>query len=149
MYEQVESYYEQAREKHCSQISSAARYLGVKCWDAMDADRAVMKGEVDTRGALVVEKYLDDVKERFGSRLKLMCRADCLPVMSRVAWELEIHARHGRCPLCSTGAIEDVKHVLLHCPAHQLHRSRMMDHVEAVYATFNDGNGLGEAEEET
>ena len=75
MYEQVEEYYEQERERQCATMPSVARYLGVKCWDRMGSDRAVMKGEVGMRGALVVERYLDDVQERLGSRLKVMCRA--------------------------------------------------------------------------
>ena len=48
--------------------------MKVKCWDKMDADRAVLAGEVNIRGSMVMEKYLDDVKERLGSHLKLMCR---------------------------------------------------------------------------
>ena len=55
-----------------------------------------MKGEVGQRGSLVVERYLDDVKE-MGSRLKLMCRAGCLPVLSRVAWELDLNAVSALC----------------------------------------------------
>jgi hypothetical protein len=72
MYEQVEEYYEQERGGQYATMPSVARYLGMKCWDRMSSDRAVMKG-----GALVVERYLDDVQERLGSRLKVMCRAVC------------------------------------------------------------------------
>ena len=79
--------------------------MGMKCWDRMSSDRAVMKGEVGMRGALVVERYLDDVQERLGRRLKVMCRAGCLPVMSRVAWELDLSRRHGKCPLCYSGEV--------------------------------------------
>ena len=66
VYEQVEEYYEQERERQCATMPSVARYLGMKCWDRMSSDRAVMKGEVGMRGALVVERYLDDVQERLG-----------------------------------------------------------------------------------
>ena len=121
----------------------------MKCWDRMSSDRAVMKGEVGMRGALVVERYLDDVQERLGSRLKVMCRAGCLPVMSRVAWELDLSRRHGKCPLCDSGEVEDVEHILLHCPAHQHHRSKMMASAAAVYATANNGAELGDSGEET
>ena len=115
----------------------------------MDADRAEMRGEVGQRGSLVVERYLDDVKERLGSRLKLMCRAGCLPVLSRVAWELDLREHNGKCPLCDSGEAEDVEHVLLRCPAHQHHRAKMMDAASSVYATSNDGDELGEASKET
>ena len=149
VYEQVEEYYEQERERQCATMPSVARYLGVKCWDRMGSDRAVMKGEVGMRGALVVERYLDDVQERLGSRLKVMCRAGCLPVMSRVAWELDLSRRHGKCPLCDSGEVEDVEHILLHCPAHQHHRSKMMASVAAVYATANNGAEFVDSGEET
>ena len=45
-----------------------------------------------------------------GSRLKLMCRAGCLPVMRRVAWELDLNANYGTCPLCATNTAEDITH---------------------------------------
>ena len=112
-----------------------------KCWDKMDADRAEMKGEVGQRGSLVVERYLDDVKKRLGSRLKLLCRAGCLPVLGRVAWELDLSEHHDE--------VEDVEHVLLRCPAHQHHRAKMMDAAGAVYAVAHEGEELEEASAET
>ena len=117
--------------------------------DKMDADRAEMKGEVGQRGSLVVERYLDDVKERLGSRLKLLCRAGCLPVLGRVAWELDLSEHHGKCVLCDSGEVEDVEHVLLRCPAHQHHRTKMMDAAGAVYAVAHEGEELEEASAET
>jgi hypothetical protein len=71
-----------------------------------------------------------------------------LPVMGRVVWELGLNASHGECPLCDTGVNENVTHVLLHCPAHQRHRSKMVEIVNAVYATANDGAALDERSEE-
>ena len=149
VYEQVEEHYERERELHCSTLLSASRYMAVKCWDKMDADRAEMKGEVGQRGSLVVERYLDDVKERLGSRLKLLCRAGCLPVLGRVAWELDLSEHHGKCVLCDSGEVEDVEHVLLRCPAHQHHRTKMMDAAGAVYAVAHEGEELEEASTET
>ena len=42
-----------------------ARYMQVKCWEEMDAECAVMTGDVGVRDSTVVERYLDDVRERF------------------------------------------------------------------------------------
>ena len=148
VYEQVEEHYEQVREQHCAPLASAARYMRVKCWEEMDTDRAVMTGEVGMRGSLVVERYLDDVRERLGCRLKLMCRAGCLPVMSRVAWELDLNATYGTCPLCATNTAEDITHVLLHCPAHQRQRAKMMDIADRVLAVAKGGLTLSEQSEE-
>jgi hypothetical protein len=77
-----------------------------------------------------------------------MCRAGCLPVMSRVVWELGLSPRHGRCPLCTTGEAESIEHMMLRCPAHHTHRSKMMTHVGAVYST-HAGVELETACEET
>ena len=66
----VEEYYEQERERQCATMPSVARYLGMKCSDRMSSDRAVMKGEVGMRGVLVVERYLDDVQGRQGSKVE-------------------------------------------------------------------------------
>jgi hypothetical protein len=63
--------------------------------------------------------------------------------MSRVAWELDLSRRYGKCPLCDSDEVEDVEHILLHCPAHQHHRSKMMASAAAVYATANNGAELG------
>ena len=50
----------------------------------VEEEFARSSGEIGRRGALVPEPYLDDRKEPVGRRLKLMCRAGCLPVMKRV-----------------------------------------------------------------
>ena len=149
VYERVEEHYERARQQDCASMTSVTRYRHVKCWEKMDVDRAVMTGEVSIRGSMVVERYLDDVKDRLGSRLKLMCRAGCVPVMSRVVWELGLAAHHGRCPLCNTGETESIDHMLMRCPVHQAHRSKMMAHVGAVYATFNDDAEFDASSEES
>ena len=60
----------------------ASRYVRSKRWDKVEEEFARSSGEIGRRGALVPEPYLDDRKEPVGRRLKLMCRAGCLPVMT-------------------------------------------------------------------
>ena len=134
VYLQVEEHFEQERDKRSRGLVSLARYNSIKHWGPMDTDRAQFVGEVGRHGALVVERYLDDVKDGLGRQLKLMCRADCLPVLSRVTWELGISVFNAKCMMCNTGHTEDVKHLLLQCPAYQRQRERMMETAERAFA---------------
>ena len=143
VYNAVEGSHEAAREQECETMVSMERYIHVKDWSRTSKDRAEYSGEIGRLGALVVERYLDDVKDRFGSRLKLMCRAGCLPTIARVAWELGINNSSTGCVLCDTGREEDIPHIMLHCPAHQIHRTRMMDTVSVAYKRGNEGAQFG------
>ena len=143
VYNAVEGSHEAAREQECETMVSMERYIHVKDWSRTSKDRAEYSGEIGRLGALVVERYLDDVKDRFGSRLKLMCRAGCLPTIARVAWELGINNSSTGCVLCDTGREEDIPHIMLHCPAHQMHRTRMMDTVSVAYKRGNEGAQFG------
>jgi hypothetical protein len=87
-YWHVEEHFERQREQRSERLSTLTRYGKVKHWGPMDKNRAQFTGEIAIRCALVVERYLDDVKERIGRQLKLLCRAECLPVLSRVVWDL-------------------------------------------------------------
>ena len=83
-------------------------------------------------GHLVPERYLDDRKDLKGTRLKLLCRVGCLPVMHRVGrevspkWPKETRT----CLACNGGRIEDVKHFILDCPLYDSHRTRMLNEVD-------------------
>jgi hypothetical protein len=108
----------------------------------MDKDRAQFTGEIDKRGALV-----DDVKERLGKQLKLFCRAECLPVLSRVVWELGLPADHGTCMMCESKQIETVEHLLFSCSAYQKHRDILERKAEAAYSLGNNGASLTDTSE--
>ncbi len=105
----------------------AARYARCKNWDKVKEDYACFKGGIGRRGALVPEPYLDDRDEPVGRRLKLMCRAGCLPTLKRVAREAELPAAHGTCKMCVSGRIEDIAHVVLDCPAYATHSAKMLE----------------------
>ena len=64
-----------------------------------------------------------------GTRLKMLCRMGCLPVVDRVGREVK-EAR--TCLVCNRSQLEDVKHLLLECPAYAGHRARMVDGVRRM-----------------
>ena len=86
-------------------------------------------------GFLVPESYLDDRKEMKGTRLKLLCRLNCLPLMDRIGrkvvpqWPKEDRL----CYMCNLRAIEDVKHFLVDCPAYNARRNKLFTHIATAY----------------
>lgn len=108
----------------------AARFVRLKYWGRVGKNFACFTGEIGRRGALVPEPYLDDRNEPIGRRLKLMCRAGCLPVLKRVARETGLHAVHGTCKMCNSGNIEDIEHFIIDCEAYSQQRAKMLKSVE-------------------
>jgi hypothetical protein len=144
VYDRVEAHYEEERGSEVALLPSLSRYVKVKSWKRMDDDRAEFKGEIGQLGALVVERYLDEVRDRLGGRLKLLCRAGCLPVMARVAWELGVNREQGQCLMCRQGE-EDIEHVLLTCQAYSQHREKLFTSVGRSYSRGNSGANILEA----
>ena len=60
------------------------RYQRVKNWAEVNEETAVFSGEIGRLAARVFEKYLDDRSDGEGRRLKMWCRAGCLPVMEKI-----------------------------------------------------------------
>ena len=108
----------------------AARFVRCKFWGKVGEDFACFTGEIGRRGALVPEPYLDDRDEPIGRRLKLMCRAGCLPILKRVAREAKLPAAHGTCKMCNSGSIEDMEHLVMDCDAYSQQRSKMLESVD-------------------
>ena len=52
-----------------------AGLLQAKSMGLVDASRAVFTGKIGKLGALVIERYVDDVRDRLGCKLKILCRA--------------------------------------------------------------------------
>ena len=105
VYKSVESRETEATIERLSKLTSgyAARYLRCKFWGIIDEDVAYSVGDIGRRGALTPEPYLNDRREPVGRRLKLMCRAGCLPILKRVVREADLPACYGVCKLCSRG----------------------------------------------
>lgn len=126
VYRQVEEWQEVARRARMRGLQSMERYFPLKCWAEVRVERAQYKGEIGRKGALVMERYLDDTAETAGTKLKLLCRMGCLPVMQYIAQERGWHSSWARCLMCESGKAESISHVLLECRAYEKHRDRML-----------------------
>ena len=149
VYDKVEECHEGRRGQELAGMRSMARYEMTKNWERVDEDSAVYSGEVGRLGALVCEEYLDDVREREATSLKLQCRAGCLPVMSRVMKEVDMPVEWGVCLMCDNGMVETIDHLLMECSAYKSQRVRLMQKVsEALLMATGGEDGLEELEKE-
>ena len=147
VYDRVEAHFEGERDTKAATLTSLSRYVKLKSWERVESSRAEFVGEVGQHGALAVERYLDEVRDRLGCRLKLLCRAGCLPVMARVAWELGVSHEQGRCMLCRQGQ-EDINHIFLSCQAYSQHREKLLSAVRISYSRGNSGADILAADDE-
>lgn len=133
--EVVERHEDRLRKERAKTLTSvaSARYQEVKGWARVTKDEAKFTGEIGRMGALVHEAYLDDHRESVGRKLKMCCRAGCLPVLDRVGrmdgWAPQLR----KCLLCDTGEVETVQHLILSCPAHRRHRDTMLEGVGRAF----------------
>jgi len=128
----VEAHFELERRREVECLPSLQSYANIK------ASRDVFSGEIGKLGALVTERYFDDMRDKLGCKLKILCRAGCLPIMGRVAWDLNLGPENGRCMMCGSGETEDILHVFLSCQAYSKHRVNLF---RAVTSSFARGNG--------
>ena len=106
------------------------RYQRVRSWGRVSEEAAVFNGEVGRLGAHVFERYLDDRSDGEGRRLKLWCRAGCLPVMEKIGTALDWPAPLNNCLMCVTGEPESTQHLLAECPAYQRQRVNMLEKLD-------------------
>ena len=149
VYVVVEECFEGRREEELAMMESIGRYERTKSWERVDEESAVYSGEVGMLGAQVCEEYLDDVRERGATNLKLQCRAGCLPVMTRVMKVVGVPVEWGVCLMCDSGRAENIDHILLDCSAYKNQRKRLMHKVtEAVSAASRGEIGIEDMERE-
>ena len=121
--------------------SSTHTYSLVKEWGVNPSAYAFSVGEVGKLGQHVPERYLDDRDDLKGTRLKMLSRMGCLPLMDRVGreqrpvWPRETRA----CLACTMGELEDVAHFVLRCPAYALQRHRMLTTIDSAVASVAVG----------
>ena len=129
VYEAVESFETIATSDRLSKLksSAAARFLRSKNWGKLSKEYATSKSEAGRRGALVIERYLDDRLEPVGRRLKLLCRAACLPLLKRIAREEKLPQTAGTCKMCCEGVIEDLEHFIFSCVAYTKSRAKLFE----------------------
>ena len=80
------------------------------------------------------ERYLDDRRNLKGTRLKLLCRLGCLPVMLRIGREVKPRwPRESRlCLACDGGEVESVSHFVMSCPLYTNKRLALIRKVRGV-----------------
>ena len=127
VYEKVDEASDRIRAQRLEAMESASDYVMIKSWEANIAEYSVMSGEEGKLGQYVPESYLDDRNNLKGTRLKLLCRTNSLPVMNRVGREVRPPwpKAHRLCLMCDHQAVEDVPHFVMDCPAYARHRDRL------------------------
>jgi hypothetical protein len=123
-------------DRHARMLTtpSSTEYRLTRAWGPTPAKYAFSIGEVDRPGQHTPQAYLDDRKNLKGTRIKLLCRLGCLPVMDRVGreaiprWPKEART----CPMCRQVVVEDVAHFVSECPSYTTHRTRMECQVARV-----------------
>jgi hypothetical protein len=107
---------------------STTAYIGLKEWGPNPTNYSFSVGESGKLGQHVPERYLDDRRNLKGTRLKMLCRLGCLPVMNRVAREAKPPwpREYGTCAACCTGKIEDVHHFVMECPRYAVKRAALL-----------------------
>jgi hypothetical protein len=113
---------------------STRLYDSVKDWGHNTKAYSFSQGEEGKLGQLVPERYLDDRDDLKGTRLKMLSRMGCLPLMDRVAreqrpaWPKESRV----CLACSQGEVEDISHFVLGCPAYSRQRTRLLANLGTI-----------------
>lgn len=123
---------------------SAASYTNLKEWGPNPVNYSFSAGESGKLGQHVPERYLDDRRNLKGTRLKMLCRLGCLPLMNRVGREAKPPwpREYRTCAACCTGKIEDVHHFVMECPRYAAKREALLR--QAVRElTGSNGNVTG------
>ena len=131
---------------------SADMYNNVKDWGRNPKEYSFSTGEVNKLGQHVPERYLDDRGNLKGTRLKMLCRLGCLPVMVRVGretnppWPREFRT----CATCNSGTIEDIHHFVMECPKYEAKRTALLRQVvRELVKSDGDVNAVGFARMDT
>jgi hypothetical protein len=127
VYDAIEDVSDTRLHTRLQAMPSASEYRQTKAWERTPAVYAFSTGEVGRRGRLTPERYLDDRRCLKGTRLKLLCRLGCLPVMDRVGrearppWPKDFRG----CMMCQKDKVESVAHFVSECPAYAHQRGRL------------------------
>lgn len=131
------------RSERMERMGSTSTYSLVKDWGMNPEAYSFSSGEAGRLGQHVPERYLDDRRNLKGTRLKLLCRVNCLPVMKRVgrecvpAWPKENRV----CFSCDIGQVEDVHHFVMECPTYAHKRDKLVQRVSTILAQSSAGLG--------
>ena len=134
VYQAVEAVSDANRAARMEGMPSVQVYNGIKEWGINTKAYSFSAGEEGRLGRLVPERYLDDRTYLKGTRLKLLCRLSCLPVMDRVGREVRPKwPKHNRvCFACGSGTVEDVHHFIMDCPCYAAKRADLIARVGLI-----------------
>ena len=106
----------------------------MKEWRANLEAYSFSSGEVGRLGQHVPERYLDDCTNLKGTRLKMLSRLGCLPVMNRVGRETRPPwpREYRTCAVCGSAKIEDVQHFVMECPRYEVKRISLLRQVAYI-----------------
>ena len=115
---------------------SALTYTVIKEWRENPKNYSFSAGEIGRLGQHVPERYLDDRSNLKGTRLKMLCRLGCLPLVDRVGREASPPwpREYRTCPACCNGCVEDIHHFVMECPKYELRRTALLQQVVRVLA---------------
>ena len=112
--------------------------MHIKSWGLNPEPISFSTGECDRIGQHVPERYLDDRKCLKGTRLKLLCRLNCLPLMDRVGrevkprWPKENRICFACLSLKEKAVVEDVHHFIMECSSYSDKRERLLCSVRSI-----------------
>ena len=130
----------QSRQERMSGMTSAVAYNPIKCWDTNPEMYSFSSGEVGRIGQHVPEIYLDDRTRLKGTRLKLLCRLGCLPVMDRIGREvIPRWPKYSR--ICFGFREGQITHFLMTCPVYAKQRGKLFSRVTEILANSNSNAG--------
>ena len=130
----VETASETDRVARMEGMPSVQGYNRIKDWGTNTKEYSFSIGEEGRLGRLVPERYLDDRVCLKGTRLKMLCRLNCLPVMDRVGREVRPKwPKQSRvCFACGCGAVEDVRHFIMDCARYAAKRAGLLARVGVI-----------------
>jgi hypothetical protein len=134
VYQAVETASDANRAARMEDMPSVQVYNNIKDWGTNTKAYSFSTGEEGRPGRLVPERYLDDRVCLKGTRLKLLCRLNCLPVMDRVGREVKPKwPKHNRvCFACGGGTVEDTHHFIMDCPRYAGKRDSLIARVGLI-----------------
>jgi hypothetical protein len=146
VYAAVDTNADSDRSAALSSKPSAIAYSGLKEWGPNPMKYSCSVGEAGKLGQHVPERYLDDRSNLKGTRLKMLCRLGCLPLMNRVGREAKPPwpREYRTCAACCMGKIEDVHHFVMECPRYAAKRATLLRQaVRELTESNGDVNGIG------
>ena len=141
VYSAVNHRADEARHNDMLTLSTMHDYVHIKDWGRTSKANATFASEEGRLGFHTPERYLDDRTDLKGTRLKMLCRLNCLPVLERAGREAKPPWPRAQriCCMCDEGMVEDVHHFMMVCPAYAPKRARLLDRVGALVGSGGGG----------